>query len=325
MRRCTLLGAALALVGLLPGCAAEGPAAVPQQDAAAGFPRQVQTALGAVEIPARPQRIVTLGSEKQVVLALGLTPVGVAKSFYGDGVEPFLADDVAGKDITLLNTASGVPYEQVAALRPDVILAGTYSGVSDEYARLSQIAPVVSFRRGPYVDTWQEQATLIGEALGEEAKAAEVVGELESRIADVAKRHPSWQGRTFTLSFNYEPGKITTVVAPDDFAIRLIGQLGFVLAPGVRTLEPAVEGGQPDVSYELVTTLDADAMMLAHASPELRAQLESSPVFTGHPAVAGGRYVPVDLTTVTALRTPMVLGIHHVLDQLVPQLERAVG
>ncbi|GEL18343.1 hypothetical protein PA7_21800 [Pseudonocardia asaccharolytica DSM 44247 = NBRC 16224] len=40
------------------------------------------------------------------------------------------------------------------------------------------------------MDTWQEQATLIAEVLGEQERTASVVRDLEARIADVAARHP---------------------------------------------------------------------------------------------------------------------------------------
>ncbi|GEL18344.1 ABC transporter substrate-binding protein [Pseudonocardia asaccharolytica] len=83
---------------------------------------------GPVEIPRTPRRIVTLGREAEVVLALGLTPLGMPRSYYGGDVEPYLRDRIAGADVTLLDVADGIPYEQVAALKPDVILAGTSTG-----------------------------------------------------------------------------------------------------------------------------------------------------------------------------------------------------
>jgi iron complex transport system substrate-binding protein len=259
-----------------------------------------------------------------VTLAFDVTPVGMPKGYYAEGVEPYLQDRIAGRDVTVLDMANGIPYEQVAALGPDLILAGTYYQVEGELARLSQIAPVVTFRRGSYVDTWQEQTALIGEALGEEQRAAAVVAQLEARIADVAAQHPAWRDRTFTISFNYEPGKITTIVDPEDFAIRLINQLGLVLSPGLAGLRQAGTE-QPDLSYEVVSTLDADVMLMAYISPDVQAQLEALPVFANLPSVREGRYVPVDHITVSALRTPMVLGIEYALDQLVPPLERALG
>lgn len=320
-RRSVLLGG-LGLAASLTGCAGVDAGRGTTAAAAAGFPRRVDTALGPVEIAKRPERVVTLGREAEVSLALGVVPVGMAKGFRAEGAEPYLADPIAGKDVTLLDSAETIPYEQLAALRPDVILAGTRFGIEPELEQLAKIAPVVTFRKGSFVDTWQDQAGLIGEALGAEQRAAEVVAGLEKRLTDLAATHPEWAGRTFTLSFNYQAGTITSVIDPDDFAIRLMNQLGLVLSPTVQTL-PTAARGQPDVSYELVSALDADVMLLAHASPDVQGQLEAAPVFASVPAVRDGRYVDVDLTTVSVLRTPMVLGIGYALDQLVPGLERA--
>jgi iron complex transport system substrate-binding protein len=322
--RRTALAGALVLAGALAGCSA------PRQDAGAaapgaGFPRRVDTALGPVEIPAKPQRIVTLGREAEVVLALDTAPVGVPRSYYAAGVEPYLEDRIAGRDVTVIDTADGIPYEQIAALRPDLLLGGTYFGIEQEVARLSEIAPVVAYRRGSFVDTWQEQAVLIGEAMGEEQRADAAVAGLEARIAGVVAQHPSWRDRTFTLSFNYEAGRITSIVDPADVALRLVAELGLVPSPGLQQLPTSGDAGQADLSYELVSALDADVVLMAHVSPAVQAQLESLPVFAGVPAVREGRYVPVDLITVSVLRSPMVLGIEHALDQLVPELERAFG
>jgi ABC-type Fe3+-hydroxamate transport system substrate-binding protein len=58
---------------------------------------------------------------------------------------------------------------------------------------------------------------------------------------------------------------------------------------------------------------------------QLRSQLGSQKLFANLAAVKEQRYVFVDLVTVSALRTPMVRGIHHALDVLTPELSRALG
>ncbi len=82
---------------------------------------------------------------------------------------------------------------------------------------------------------------------------------------------------------------------------------------------------QPDVGYAAVVGLDAVLVLMAHASDQLKSALEQNPVFANLAAVEGGRLMTVDLVTVAALRTPMVRGIHHALDRLVPEMERALG
>lgn len=323
LTRRDLLSGGLTLAALLTGCGYDDQAE-PAGATSAGFPRTFRTAHGSIRIPDEPRRIVTLGREAEVVLALGITPVGMLGAEFGDGVEPYLRNRIAGRDVEILDVTDGAPFERIAALNPDVILAGTYVALDAEHARLSEIAPVVGYVRGSYVDTWQEQATLIGQALGREAAAATEVDRRETRIRRIAARHPSWRGRTFSLSFNYQPGTLTSVTKQEDIAIRLLGQFGLRLSPQVSRLKAANEFGQPDISYELVSVLDAHVMIVAHATRDIRTQLERLPTFATLPAVREGRYVRLDLTTVSVLRTPMLLGIDHALDTMVPQIENAL-
>jgi iron complex transport system substrate-binding protein len=195
--------------------------------------RVVETAKGTVEIPSRPERVVALGFEANVLLNLGVVPVGMAKEQYDpSGIASYNKDLVEGEDVTLIDTsAAELPYEQIAGLRPDLILAGTYYDIDKTYDRLSEIAPVVSYVKGSYEDTWQEQATVIRRAVGKEAEAQAAIRELSDRIATIASDHPAWAGRTFSMSFNYDTGKITTITNPNDFAIKLLTQLGLTLSP----------------------------------------------------------------------------------------------
>jgi iron complex transport system substrate-binding protein len=288
--------------------------------------RVVKTAKGDIEIPQRPERIVTLGYENSVLLDLGIVPVGMAADAYDPtGVPVYNREPVEGEDVELIDTTAELPYEKIAGLRPDLILAGTYYEIDKVYDRLSEIAPTVTYVKGSYVDTWQEQATLIGEAVGKEAEAEVAIARVSDRISKIAADHPAWKGKTFSMSFNYDTGKITTIVNPKDFAIHLVTQLGPTLSPKVATLAGGDLTTQPDVSYEAVEALDADVVLLAHASENLQASLTQNPVFANLPSAKQNRVVTVDLVSINALRTPMLRGIDHALDLLVPEMERALG
>jgi iron complex transport system substrate-binding protein len=289
--------------------------------------RRIETAKGTVEIPQPPKRIVALGFEASVLLDVGVVPVGMAAdAFDPSGIPSYNREPVQGKEVELIDTSTAeLPYEQIAGLRPDLILAGTYYDIDKAYDRLTEIAPVLSYVKGSYIDTWQEQATLIGEATGKEAEAEAAINRVNERIEKIAADHPAWAGKTFSMSFNYDTGKITTIVNPQDFAIQLLTQLGLTLSPKVAGLAGADLTVQPDVSYEAVEGLDADVVLIAHASESLQGALEQNPVFANLPSVRDGRVITVDLVSVNALRTPMLRGIDHALDLLEPELERSLG
>lgn len=319
----TMLIAVACTLVLLAAC---GSPEADNEDSAGAF-RIVETAKGDIEIPERPQRIVTIGFEASVLLDLGIVPVGMAADPYDPtGVPVYNRESVEGEEVELIDTSTAeLPFEQIAGLRPDLILAGTYYDIDKVYDRLSEIAPTVTFVKGSYVDTWQEQATLIGEATGKVAEAEIAIARVSDRIAKIAADHPSWKTKTFSMSFNYDTGKITTIVNPMDFAIQLVTQLGPTLSQKVTALAGDDPRAQPDVSYEEVEVLDADLVLLAHASQSLQGSLTSNPVFANLPSTRDGRVVTVDLVSINALRTPMLRGIDHALDMLEPELERALG
>jgi iron complex transport system substrate-binding protein len=163
MRARTVLPA-LAAATLLAGC---GSADEPSASAAEGsaseagaFPVSVEHTFGSTTIEEQPERVVVLGwSGQDVLYALGVTPVGMPSYPYGggdDGVLPWNDEYFDPEQTTLLDTADGAPLEEIAALRPDVILA-PYEGFDEAvYEDLSGIAPTVAYPGEPWTTPWRE-------------------------------------------------------------------------------------------------------------------------------------------------------------------------
>src|SRR4051794_3006695 len=144
--RTTLAG--LAALTVLAGCGADAEGGSGTSDSGGSgtgaFPVSIDHAFGRTTIEDQPERVVVLGwSAQDTVYALGLTPVGMPAYPYGggdDGVLPWNDEFYDAERTTLLDTADGVPLEEVAALRPDVILA-PYEGFDESvYEDLSGIA-----------------------------------------------------------------------------------------------------------------------------------------------------------------------------------------
>jgi iron complex transport system substrate-binding protein len=101
---------------------------------------------GQTIIPAPPKRVLSAGfTEQDDLLAVGVEPVGVT-NWWGDqqsAVWPWAQPKFAGAEPPVLNLDSGLQFDQIAALKPDLIVA-TNAGVNqDSYNRLSAIAPNV--------------------------------------------------------------------------------------------------------------------------------------------------------------------------------------
>jgi iron complex transport system substrate-binding protein len=278
-------------------------------------------------IPEEPNRIVALSvQDADIVVALGVLPVAMTRYRYGtdDGRTPWLASKPGVASVELLDEDDGgaVSLEKVAALNPDLILAGQYLGTDAQYDKLARIAPVIARQQKRLTGSWQEQTIVIGRALGREEQARRVVSEVETKISEMRRDHPEFEGKTASCSIHVEPDAIRTSNSTRDYAAKLLSDLGLSLPPGVTTLQG---GDGARIGLEQLGTLDADVLIMSYASDDLRASLESNPVFQAVPAVRDRRYLPTGLDATSALRLPSVLSIPYGLDQLEPALAKALG
>ncbi|MET9274713.1 iron-siderophore ABC transporter substrate-binding protein [Kribbella sp. NPDC003557] len=180
-------------------------------DAAPGaFPRTVKGALGSVQIEKKPSRIVVLDSgELDDVLALGITPVGMATTAGQSGVPSYLADKAQG--IKTVGGISELNLEAIAALKPDLIL-GSKLRANDLYEKLSAIAPTVFSIRPGF--PWKENFLLVADAVGEEDKATGLLNDYQKRADEVKSKV---DGSPTISLVRFRPGQI-----------RLYGNLSFI-------------------------------------------------------------------------------------------------
>jgi iron complex transport system substrate-binding protein len=327
--------AAVLAVGLAATACGGGTGSPDHADGSAGpgFPVRIRSALGTAAIPATPKRVVTIGwGSQDVALALGVVPVGM-QDFTGDtgdttGVLPWDQARLGGaKPVQIKATGTEVPYERVAALRPDVILA-VNSGVTDaQYAKLSKIAPTVGYPGKPWMTSWEDQTRLVGRALGRTGRAAGLITTTKARIAKEAKRHPEFRGKTVAFGSGTEPGSVNFYYDADA-RVELLRQLGFTPAPSVSRLGA---GGSRNsfakqVSMEKLPGVRADVLVAWYLSPSVRTAVEGSPLFRKLRPVRDGAYVPLtDPGLVYATSAPSVLSLPWMMDRYVPKLSAAAG
>lgn len=175
--------AALGAVALLvTGCGSDAdagskPKGEGKADAAAAT-RTVKDATGrAVQVPANPQRIVTLTQEDlDAVLALGIKPVGITNGQGLNKPPAYLADKVEGTQI-VGNLLQPV-MDKVIAAKPDLILAGD---MQDEQVlkQLREITPATLVTMAP-TDTWQLSLMGVGNAVNKLSAAQKVVSDYKA-------------------------------------------------------------------------------------------------------------------------------------------------
>ncbi|MFG1626975.1 iron-siderophore ABC transporter substrate-binding protein [Kribbella sp. NPDC049227] len=294
--------------------------------AAAGFPVTLKNTFGETTITKKPERIVTLGWNAQdVVYALGETPVGMPKVTYGPTAAGVTAWDAGKFDpakTQLLDTGDKYPFEKIAALKPDVILA-PYEGFDEAtYKTLSGIAPTVAYPGAPWQTTWQDQTLLVGEALGKKADAEKLISGIQDKIKQVATDHPEFKGKTITVgSFGAE----NYVYMPGDPRVQILNEMGFKNAPGVEALEKTNTKKEFSLAISKEKVADVDADILVAYVDGLGAQkFLADPVYSSLGAVKrGSAYAMEDQQVISGMSAVSVLSVPWVLDKTIPNLAKA--
>lgn len=285
------------------------------------FPVTVKHKFGSTEIKSAPERVVVIGNggtdDIDALYALGVTPVAISKdALSSDGIYPWLKDRIDTKKTKLLDTLTAVDYEAVAALQPDLILATSDFTLDKDYKKLAAVAPTIGYETAWGQQTWQEHVQVVGQAVGKPDEAAKVVKDTEARIAAVKDKHPGLAGKTYSLSIGNTPAKIYTIASEEDFAAKLMSEVGLKLTPSVTDIKTVSGSPTGELSFEQLDKLDADLVIIAFTTPDLKKAFEASTLVKNMSAVKKDHYVVTDVATISQLRSPSALGIPWALDNL---------
>lgn len=291
----------------------------------AGFPVSIDHAFGQTKIEAKPETVVALGvTDIDPLLALGTVPVAAAAyTQYSESiVGPWAAEALSGKTVELIENEANPDVERIAALEPDLIVAIS-SGIDQEtYALLDKIAPTVA-RPGDaaaYAVPRDRATTMIATALGEGAKGQKLIDGANAAIAEAAEKHPEFSGSTAAVVLPYEDkyGVYTTGDARGQF----LAQLGFDLPPKLSQLDDGTSYFI-DLSREQVDQMEGDALVVL-TDVASRKATESDPLLNQLKVAKRGSMIIAADDVRGALTYNSVLSVPYALDQLVPQLSKAV-
>lgn len=187
-------GAAL----VVAGCGSEAPGTVADDGSVT-----VKHVFGETRVPAPPKRVISAGLTGQDdLLALGVVPIAVTDWFGGEpfAVWPWAAAKLGGAQPTVLSLADGIPVDQIASLRPDLIVATNAGLDRDTYTKLSAIAPTIAQSgRDAFFEPWQDQAAAIGQAVFKHDEMQSLIASVEAKFAAVGEANPAFAGRNVAL------------------------------------------------------------------------------------------------------------------------------
>lgn len=282
---------------------------------AQSFPVTIPHAFGETTLAAEPARIVTWGwGNHDALLALGVVPVAMPFSTYGGGdnglhpwVEEKLAELGAATPIQLSDTQE-IPYEQIAAARPDVIVA-VFSGIDQaQYDRLSRIAPTVAYPGEAWSTPWQDVTLTIGKITGKSAEARQLVDDTLAFVATETAKYPEIAGTTFAGVNDFD-GSIAVYDALDA-RVKFLVDIGMVLAPSVADLSPKDGSFYYPLSYELFDQLTSDILITYYETQEASDAFFAKPYTLSQPQHQKGAFASlVGVEYVAAVSPPSALSL----------------
>lgn len=284
-------------------------------------PRQLNHRYGVTEIEGTPERVVSLSFVgHDFLLALGVKPVALRR-WYGtgpNGVFPW-AEKALGdaKPVVLFGD---IDIEQIALLKPDLIV-GQWSGMSQtQYRMLSRIAPTLppAAGEGDYSSSWQVMTRQLGLAMNIPEKAEKVIDRLETRFADIRARHPEWAGKSTVVAWPPRIGAYTSV----DLRSRFLTDLGF--APPVAVDQMIGSNAfYVMIPQEDLTPIDVDLLVWTNTAG-LAEALDGIVLRKSMRAYREGRELYADYDLTAALSHSSPLSLDYALDRMVPLIEAAM-
>ena len=280
----------------------------------------VKHIFGETKIPAPPKRVVSAGfTEQDDLLAVGVVPIAVTDWFGGEpfGVWPWAQPKLGGAQPVVLNLNDGIQVDQIASLKPDLIVATNAGLDQDTYTRLSAIAPTIA-QSGPdaFFEPWKDQATAIGQAVFKADDMAKLIAGIDEKFAGVGKNNPQFAGKKVLLlggTFYEDNVRVTTAGWRTDF----LTNMGFTI----------LDTGSGLVPREKMASVldDADVLIWSNESDDEQAALLADPIVAKLRATVQQRNVFTGKDLAGAIAFASTLSYPVVADQLPPLITKALA
>jgi iron complex transport system substrate-binding protein len=298
--------------GLLVACGADGgDRAASSEDEG---PDAAGTGDGGPATAADTPTVLALGEEYLLadLLTLGIRPIAsTANVVLDEGFAGLGEFDTEGIEALPSNEPN---LERLAGYRADVVVSNTF--VADYLGR-----EVLEGLGGELVvvpDDHAERILALGDTFDRRSKSEAALADLDEAIAAGAATLNAG-GRAVSVATVYPGSTVAAWVdGPIDVPATLLA-MGFTLRPGATDVE-GDEGGRLYLSNEQLDVLDADTLValqsdLVAGEPEALEAMADDPLWSGLPAVAGGKVVTID-----RLGYPGIAGRRRLVDDLVARL-----
>ena len=288
----------------------------------------IKHVFGETSVPAPPKRVVSAGfTEQDDLLAVGVVPIAVT-NWFGDqplGVWPWAQTKLGAAQPAVLNLDNGIQVDQIAALKPDLIVAVNAGLDADTYKKLSAIAPTIAQSDGDaFFEPWKDQATAVGTAVFQGRQMKQLIAGVDDKFAEVAKNNTAFKDKKAALLSGSFFGGTLTATLPG-WRTDFLTAMGFEIADGIK--EYAADDHRAAIPRDkLADALDsADVLIWSTESDADQAALLADPAVAALAATKQNRnvFTGKDLAGAIAFASPLSYPV--VADQLPPLLSRALS
>lgn len=329
-RRTFSIGALGSVAGLLAACGSSGSTGSSSSATGGGssssggtWPVSVKHGFGTTTLTKEPTRVVTVGvTEQDFVLAVGVKPVGVTEWYgkYPSAMWPWATAANGTNKPKVLTVDDGLQYTQIAALRPDLIIAVNAGLDADSYAKLSKIAPTLgpASSKANWFASWTTMFTPIGQILGRSQQMEQQTKSIKDTFAAAAAANPQFKGKKaiFLQNAVYDG---SLIAYPAGLGTEFLADLGFTVPTELN--QYVKEGEQAYIPVEKISVLNtADVLIWATEEDSDKAALEKVPGFTNLAAVKAGRSVYTGSELSGAIYFTSPLSLPYVAQKLTPML-----
>lgn len=261
------------------------------------WPRTITAGDSEVTIEAQPQRVVALTTEtSDIALALAGAErvVAVASGSQTEGTGNVLEEAMKVENAFKVN-ASPEP-EQILALDPDLVIT---TGRHDNESALADTlaasgVPTLTFDSANFAspDEVKNSITLLGEALGDEEKAAELTDKITADVARAEEAKGTESPRTISLMARGGSLMISGSSSVTTKLIELAGGTSIASEEGWRQSVPADPETLVAINPDVILVQDFRDQGLAPF-----AELLDNPALSEIKAIAGDRVYLIDAET----------------------------
>jgi iron complex transport system substrate-binding protein len=287
----------------------------------------IKHAFGETKIPSPPSRVVSAGyTEQDDLLAVGVVPVAVT-NWFGDqpfGVWPWAQPKLRAAQPVVLDLSNGIQIDQIATLKPDLIVATNAGLDADTYAKLSAIAPTVAQSgEDAFFEPWKDQANTIGQAVFRDADMGKLISDLDDKFTNAGKTNTSFSGKKVFMVRGAMTGDVAEIT-PAGWRTDFLTQMGFVIGGGI---DDYVKGDHALVPRDrMASVLDsADVLIWTTESDEEQAALLADPTFAALKATRNNRNVLTGKDLAGAITFATVLSYAMVADRLPPLIAKVLA